>query len=77
MLNADDILSKIVELEGDCLKVHMCLLCPFAINCLPSFIRAPTYIPSKEQRFNMALDHITRRSLLDDYIVYSRHENSV
>jgi hypothetical protein len=74
MSDEDLVLDRIVELKGNCLDAKLCSRCPFAKKCLPAFMRAPYTRPSKEQRLNMALDHITRRSLLDDQSVHSKNE---
>jgi hypothetical protein len=60
------ILEKIVELKGDCLKADMCRDCPFAKQCLPEFLKVKRERPSKQERFNMALDKLTNISLFDD-----------
>lgn len=72
MPDADSILESIVELKGNCLDAKLCVVCPFANNCLPSFMSINR--PSREQRLNMALDHIARRSLFDDQSIHSKAE---
>ena len=64
MLSENDAtaLQEIVELEGSCLLKDRCLRCPFRAMCLPEFLN-PTP-PSKNQRFNMALDVLTHNTLV-------------
>ena len=74
MSDADVTLQTIVELEGNCLNAKLCMKCPFAKNCLPAFMKLWGARPSREQRLNMALDHIARRSLFDDQSIHSQGE---
>ena len=60
------VLDKIVELQGDCLKVHLCAFCPFKTRCLLEFLNGAEKRPSKGQRLNLALDAIASSVLLED-----------
>lgn len=65
--NTLKVLEKIVELQGDCLKVHLCTSCPFKTRCLPEFLNSAEKRPSKKERFNLALDAITNSALFEDH----------
>ena len=60
------VLEEIVNLEGDCLKKERCERCPFRMSCLPEFLTSPNLPPTKNQRFEMALDTITRDIIMKD-----------
>jgi len=60
------VLDKIVELQGDCLKVHLCTSCPFKTGCLLEFLNGAEKRPSKRKRLNLALDAIASSVLLED-----------
>jgi hypothetical protein len=64
----EDTLERIAALGGNCLDAKICSFCPFASRCLPEFLKTPAYRPSQEERLSMALDALTRNSLLDDDI---------
>lgn len=67
------VLEKIIELQGDCLKADLCRSCPFRKKCLPEFLKIVSHRPSKKERFNLALDAVTNTALFDDSdISYSR-----
>ena len=66
------ILEKIIDLQGDCLEAALCEDCPFKSKCLPQFLDYKSK-PSKEERFNLAMDTIVNVTLLEDTdIIYSR-----
>ena len=62
----NQILEKIVELDGDCLSAKICKQCPFASRCLPQFLHGKQKSPSKDERLNLALDTLAYGVLLDD-----------
>lgn len=62
----EDILERIVELDGNCLDAKLCSICPFASRCLPDFLKTPRERPTKPERLQMALDVLARNSLLND-----------
>lgn len=64
--NEKIILEQIVQVDGDCLKRERCIRCPFKTSCLPEFITSPKVPPTKNQRFEMALDALTRDILMND-----------
>lgn len=61
----EEMLDRIVELDGDCLDAKNCSICPFAALCLPEFLKDRKR-PTKSDRVQMALDALTRNSLMDD-----------
>jgi len=62
----NEILEKIVELDGNCLTAEICKECPFASKCLPQFLHGKQKRPSKDERLNLALDTMAHGVLLDD-----------
>ena len=64
-LNNSDIkvLQEIVDKEGACLDSKRCGMCPFRGTCLPEFIQSKR--PSKQQRFQKALNVLTFHHLLE------------
>lgn len=60
----EDVLQKIVELDGDCLSPERCQKCPFRSMCLPEFCNPVP--PTKNQRRNLALNILTHNCLIDD-----------
>lgn len=60
------ILEEIVNKEGNCLDGRRCGLCPFRRQCLPEFLKDPKNPPTKNQRFQMALDVIVNDVLMED-----------
>ena len=69
-----NILEKIVELGGDCLDSKLCNNCPFKRRCLPQFLYKESR-PTKEERFNLALDNITNITLMgEEELSYTREK---
>lgn len=64
------LLQEIIDLGGDCLDAKRCCRCPFAFVCLIEFAKCAkdpkTRIASKQDRFNIALNVVTRDALMDD-----------
>jgi hypothetical protein len=61
----EQILDKIIELDGDCLDAKLCKHCPFAPICLPDFL-VDRKRPTKSERVQLALDELARNSLMGD-----------
>jgi hypothetical protein len=67
-------LEKIVELKGDCLDSKLCNQCPFKSKCLPQFLNFKNR-PTKEERFNLALDNIVNTTIMEeDELSYAREK---
>lgn len=62
----ENVLDRIIELDGACLDAKLCSMCPFASRCLPDFLKTPRERPTKSERLQMALDVLARNSLLND-----------
>jgi hypothetical protein len=65
-IKTEEVLNKIIELKGDCLKYELCVACPFRSKCLPKFIDNETKL-SRQERYNLAANHITNFILMDDH----------
>lgn len=62
----EELLEKIVALDGNCLDAKLCSICPFASRCLPDFLKTPRDRWTKPERLQMALDVLARNSLFND-----------
>lgn len=57
-------LQEIIDTGGDCMQSDRCQRCPFRSMCLPSFLNPIP--PSKNARFNMAMDVIVHNALVEE-----------
>ena len=70
------VLQEIIDVEGDCLDGIRCTVCPFRGGCLPEFLLDSNKRPTKNQRFQMALDVIVKNTVLEDSEnLYDRKDN--
>lgn len=68
----EEVLEKIVELNGKCLLSGLCPKCPFRSQCLPEFLNPIP--PSEDKRMNMALSVVTHNALSDAGVDISEYK---
>jgi len=59
---ADYVASKIVDAQGNCTDLNLCLVCPFAKECFKS-IKDKSRFLDKNTRLRKAEEHLFDKSL--------------
>lgn len=53
----DALMQAIIDVEGDCIKIDWCMMCPFSHKCVSKAISEARLLP-KEDRVRLAYDKL-------------------